>query len=194
MSIIPEWLSDRAMADGLPSSFADDITHSPIEFEYTIPALQSLLYPKAMPLAVFLIGSYSTLRLMSFIKRGFSEWKWYFRWPINVAMGIGGFLIIGELLERVSDDSFDREDFQKQQKRNQALKQEVQRKKDTPPAPLNRIFTSGTGLERKLIRWEWDGEDWEINQGLRWVGRPPYVRYMRNSPHWIITSKRHIAD
>jgi len=188
MSLIPEWLKDRGNPDtyGVLSNLLSG------HWDDAGDALISLLYPKAMPLALFLIGSYGTLSLMAFIKRklGVDDWRWYFRWPTKLAIDATGLIITVVLLETLTNDAFDEE--RGQEERRQRRKKEVQRNKDNRPEPLNQVFISGAGLERKLIHWKWDGSDWELplNSGLYWVGRKPYVKYQRNSPHWIKTSKK----
>lgn len=189
MSLIPEWLDVRSNPDnyGLVSCLIAG------DWDDAGDALISLLYPKAVPLALFLIGSYGTLSIAGFIKEkfGVDDWRWYFRWPTNLAIGATGLIIIAAWLEILTDYDLDGE--RERQERRQRRKKQVQYKKDNRPEPLNQVFITGTGLERKFIHWEWDGEDWELpqNSGLRWVGRKPYVKYQRNSPHWIITNKRH---
>jgi len=188
MSLIPEWLKDRGNPDtyGVLSNLLSG------HWDDAGDALISLLYPKAMPLALFLIGSYGTLSLMAFIKRklGVDDWRWYFRWPTKLAIDATGLIITVVLLETLTNDAFDEE--RGQEERRQRRKKEVQRNKDNRPEPLNQVFITGTGLERKFIHWKWTGEDWELplNSGLYWVGRKPYVKYQRNSPHWIKTSKK----
>lgn len=188
MSLIPEWLKDRGNPDtyGVVSNLLGG------HWDDANQAVISLLYPKAMPWALFLIGSYGTLSIAGFIKEkfGVDDWRWYFRWPTKLAILSTGLIIILALLETVTTDDLEGE--RERQERRQRRKKEVQRNKDNRPEPLNRVFITGTGLERKLIHWEWDGSDWELpqNSGMRWVGRKPYVKYQRNSPHWIITNKK----
>ena len=192
MSLIPEWLKVRSNPDtyGVLSNLLGG------HWDDAGDALISLLYPKAMPLALFLIGSYGTLSLTAFIKGklGVDDWRWYFRWPTKLAIGATGLIIIAVLLETLTNDDFEAE--MEQQERRQRRKKEVQRNKDNRPEPLNQVFITGMGLERKFIHWKWGGSDWELprNRGLRWVGRKPYVKYQRNSPHWIITNKNPLAD
>ena len=162
-----------------------------------INSFKSLFYPKALPLAVFLVGSATTVKVVNLAlnKLGVADWRWYFRWPVKI-VGVAITTVVGVvLLELVTNQDFD-SDSQKAGER-----QRVRRKAyEMLPEPRNTIESDGAGgLRRRIDEFKIK----EINFGRYHDGtvtyttdldedtsesgyylKSPYIKYNRRKPHW----------
>jgi len=176
------------------------------DVDWIINSFKSLFYPKALPLAVFLVGSATTVMVVSLAlnKLGVADWRWYFRWPVVIGGVAIATVVWATLLELVTDQHFD-SDPEENPSWTTEKRERVRRiAYEELPEPSNIIESDGAGgLRRRINEFKIKEIDWAtfpggmINATVTYTTdlhkdtsqsdyylKSPYIKYKRRKPHW----------
>jgi hypothetical protein len=205
-------IGDRLENSGLISSIVSAINGEIYAgrdgADYVKQSLKSLIKPFGLPLigvAFLYFGSRWVVgRVMSKVE----GWRWYFKWPLKIIAGVGGFIIFlgGVELLTNQDYSEDEDRYQSKKSRKEGLMKMAKR---LQPEPSNTVESDGAGgLRRRIDEFKfkkftdsipaWGRYETDRNvefadanrhpspsyQQERMHLRRPYVIYNRRKPHW----------
>jgi len=167
-------------------------------------SLKSLVKPFGLPLVGVAFLYFGCRWVAGWAMSKIEGWRWYFKWPLKIIAGLGGFLLFLGGLELLTNDEYteDEERYHKFKSREEKSKKRAMEKL---PEPSNTLESDGEGgLRRRIDEFKlheinsygssgYDKEavyitDREIKPS-NWHNRKthmtkPFVRYNRRKPHW----------
>ena len=173
-------------------------------------SLKSLTKPFGLPIVgvgfIYFGSKWISGRLASKVE----GWRWYFKWPVKIIVGLGGFALFLGGLELLSNGDYDETTAhnKKISKRENKLKSRAMRMQ---PEPSNTVESDGAGGLRRRI------DDFKLKEITRSYDYPkavfvtdraysdepnlypmlagvtrsrglskyPYIKYNRQKPHWL---------
>lgn len=168
-------------------------------------SLKSLVKPFGLPLVGVAFLYFGCRWVAGWASSKIEGWRWYFKWPLKIIAGLGGFLLFLGGLELLTNDEYteDEERYHKSKSREEISKKRAMEKL---PEPSNTVESDGAGGLRRRIdefklhkinsyrNYPYDREavyitDREIKPSNNWHDRrkhitKPFVRYNRRKPHW----------
>ena len=153
-------------------------------------SLKSLTAPFGLPLVGVGCVYFGSRWVVGRIASNVEGWRWYFRWPVKLILGLGGFIIFLGSLELLSDN-----EYSDNKHRNDAKERSMDYKKEKlrrlHPEPSNTVESDGAGgLRRRIDDFKYDGMD-GFSRAIFKTGREekstldwPFIKYNRRKPHW----------
>jgi len=156
-------------------------------------SLKSLVKPYGMPLFGVGFIYFGTKWVIGKIAAKVEGWRWYFKWPVKVIAGLGGFILFLGGLELLSNANYD--DSKEQREVSDKMIQLAKRKLAKSGTSSNTVESDGAeGLRRRIDNYEFSkltpfsaifttarkGRK-TLRSGSDGLG---YIKYHRNKPHW----------
>jgi len=175
-------------------------------------SLRSLVKPFGLPLVGVAFLYFGSRWAVGWLMSKIEGWRWYFKWPLKIIAGVGGFIIFLGGLEMLTNDEYseDEERYQKNKSRKERTKRQVMKEL---PEPSNTVESDGAGgLRRRIDEFKFDKMDaygsypnTGVGEALYITDREeegkdywnskthlekPFVRYNRRKPHWELVWRR----
>ena len=171
-------------------------------------SLKSLVKPYGLPLIGVGIIFFTSKAIVSWVSNKISGWRWYFKAPLKIITGLGGFLIFLGGLELLSNDEYteDEENYLRKKRIDERIKRVAM---ENLPEPSNTLESDGAGgLRRRIDEFKLDkinsygspygrsdreavyitdretGHNYKYGYGWKTHLVNPFVRYNRRKPHW----------
>lgn len=166
-------------------------------------SLKSLVKPFGLPLVGVAFLYFGCRWVAGWAMSKIEGWRWYFKWPLKIIAGLGGFLLFLGGLELLTNDEYteDEERYHKFKSREEINKKRAMKQL---PEPSNTVESDGAGgLRRRIDEFKLHKihsynspykeavyiTDREIKPSNNWHDRKthitkPFVRYNRRKPHW----------
>lgn len=166
-------------------------------------SLKSLVKPYGLPLIGVGLIFFTSKAIVSWVSNKISGWRWYFKAPLKIIVGLGGFLLFLGGLELLSNDEYteDEERYRKFKSRDERAKRRAMEKL---PEPSNTVESDGAGgLRRRIDEFRLhkidDYGSYDTREAVYITDREskfenyadrkthlvkPFVRYNRRKPHW----------
>lgn len=164
-------------------------------------SLKSLVKPYGMPLVGVGFIYFGSRWIIGKIAAKVEGWRWYFKWPVKVIAGLGGFILFLGGLELLSNSDYDDTTKYRKEQREHYNKLIRLAKRDLAKGGItsNTVESDGAGgLRRRIDDYKFrrltpraaifttdrdKGRDSRVTlQGGS--DRLGYVKYHRNKPHW----------
>ncbi len=164
-------------------------------------SLKSLVKPYGLPLVGVGFIYFGSKWITGKIAAKVEGWRWYFKWPVKVIAGLGGFILFLGGLELLSNADYDGSTKYSQRQRERRDKMiRLAKRKMAERGPSNTVESDGAeGLRRRIDNYEFSkftNHSSAIFRTARDEGRNSratlqsgsdglgYVKYHRNKPHW----------
>ena len=172
-------------------------------------SLKSLVKPFGLPLVGVAFLYFGCRWVAGWAMSKIEGWRWYFKWPLKIIAGLGGFLLFLGGLELLTNDEYteDEERYHKFKSREEINKKRAMKQL---PEPSNTVESDGAGgLRRRIDEFKFHkmnsysgsdyreavyitdraekGEDYWKSKTLL---EKPFVRYNRRKPHWEMVWRR----
>tara|TARA_R100000005_G_scaffold96545_1_gene84372 strand:+ start:5648 stop:6319 length:672 start_codon:yes stop_codon:yes gene_type:complete len=164
-------------------------------------SLKSLVKPFGLPLVGVAFLYFGCRWVAGWAMSKIEGWRWYFKWPLKIIAGLGGFLLFLGGLELLTNDEYteDEERYHKFKSREEIYKKRAMEKL---PEPSNTVESDGAGgLRRRIDEFKLhkihsynspykeavyitDREIKPFGSGRKAHTTKPFVRYNRRKPHW----------
>lgn len=198
-------LSNSGLMSGILMAINEEIYAGRDGADCIKDSLKSLVKPYGLPLIGVGIIFFTSKAIVSWVSNKISGWRWYFKAPLKIMAGLGGFLIFLGGLELLTNDEYteDEENYLRKKRIDERNKRVAMEKL---PEPSNTVESDGAGgLRRRIDEFKlhkinsyspWNSQDKEAvyitdreNNSNNWHDRKthitkPFVRYNRRKPHW----------
>ena len=206
IAAVKDNLSERIDNEGLVSAVGIAIRgeiYAGLDGEQAIKqSLKSLVKPYGLPLVGVGFIYFGSKWIAGKIAAKVEGWRWYFKWPVKVIAGLGGFILFLGGLELLSNADYD--DSTKYRQRQREISDKMirmaKRKMAERGISSNTVESDGAeGLRRRIDNYEFSkltNHSSAIFTTARDKGRNSrvtlqsgsdglgYVKYHRNKPHW----------
>ncbi len=162
-------------------------------------SLKSMVKPYGLPLLGVGFVYFGTRWIVGKIATKVEGWRWYFKWPVKIITGLGGFILFLGGLELLTNTDYSDEAkyHERQGKRKDGVMKRVKKKQ---PEPSNTVESDGAGgLRRRFDDYKFQkiiGHDYDDMEAIYTTARhrdtmfpervlsKPFIKYKRRSPHW----------
>jgi len=166
-------------------------------------SLRSLVKPFGLPLVGVAFLYFGSRWAVGWLKSKIEGWRWYFRWPLKIIAGVGGFILFLGGLELLTNEDYseNEDDYKINKARTERTKRKVMEKQ---PEPSNTVESDGAGgLRRRIDEFKFQAIEsygsYDTREAIYTTDREtkgkdyiyrkthlvkPFVRYNRRKPHW----------
>jgi len=169
-------------------------------------SLKSLVKPFGLPLVGVAFLYFGSRWAVGWLMSKIEGWRWYFKWPLKIIAGVGGFLLFLGGLELLTNEDYteDEKNYLRKKRIDERTKKRAMEKL---PEPSNTVESDGAGgLRRRIDEFKLHkihsynspykeavyitdretGDNYKRTYGYGWKTHitKPFVRYNRRKPHW----------
>ena len=167
-------------------------------------SLKSLVKPFGLPLVGVAFLYFGSRWAVGWLMSKIEGWRWYFKWPLKIIAGVGGFLLFLGGLELLTNEDYteDEKNYLRKKRIDERTKKRAMEKL---PEPSNTVESDGAGgLRRRIDEFKlhkinsyspWNSQDKEAvyitdrenKPSNNWHDRKthitkPFVRYNPQTP------------
>lgn len=200
---ISERIDNLGLVSAVVDAFRGEI-YTALDGEHAIKqSLKSLVKPYGLPLVGVGFIYFGSKWITGKIAAKVEGWRWYFKWPVKVIAGLGGFILFLGGLELLSNADYDETTKYRQRQReysDKMIRLAKRKMEKSGTSSSNTVESDGAeGLRRRIDKYEFSkltNHSSAIFTTARDKGRNSrvtlqsgsgglgYVKYHRNKPHW----------